>query len=171
MQYTADYWINGLNLQEHSEGGYYSEDYKSKENILGCDLCISLSGTRSLATSIYYLLKSNQTSKFHRLVSDEIWYYHAGNSLSIYCIDENGILSVNRLGLDLNRGEKPQIVVPGGTIFGAIPGGNEIEDDYDYSLVGCMVTPGFDVADYQLMSREYMLSKYPQYKSIIYRLT
>jgi predicted cupin superfamily sugar epimerase len=165
MQYTADYWINGLNLQEHSEGGYYNEDYRSKENIFDCELCIS----RSLATSIYYLLKCNQTSKFHRLISDEIWYFHAGNSLAIYCIDENGILSVNRLGLDLSCGEKPQIVVPGGTIFGAIPDDDEIKDDY--SLVGCMVTPGFDAADYQLMSREYLLCKYPQYKNIIYRLT
>ena len=54
---------------------------------------------------------------FDRLKSDEVWYYHDGNALTIYMIDEEGKLTAAKLGLDLEKGEVPQVLVPKGMTF------------------------------------------------------
>ncbi len=165
MQHTAEYWIEALKLQEHPEGGYYRITYESRDAISDRELSVSFEGRRFLATSIYFLLDNGQVSRFHRLIADELWYYHAGNPVNIFCIERDGKLVIKKLGLNLHEGERPQVLVPGGTIFGSAP------DGCGYSLAGCMVTPGFDFEDFELLSREDLLRQYPQYKRIIYRLT
>lgn len=165
MQYTAEYWIEKLNLQEHPEGGYYRVSYESREFISDRELSIDFSGKRPIATSIYFLLECGQVSKFHRLIADELWYYHEGHPVNIFCIGKDGKLVIKKLGLNLQNGETPQVLIPGGTIFGSTP------DGCGYSLAGCMVAPGFDFIDFELLSREYLLEQYPEYKKIIYLLT
>ena len=54
------------------------------------ELSVEFEGKRLLYTSIYFLLTSNDVSHFHRLQSDELWYYHGGSPLSVHMIDENG---------------------------------------------------------------------------------
>lgn len=63
MRYTARYWIHGLGLRRHPEGGYYKETYRNKESITDQELSTRFVGKRSLATSIYYLLKSGEVSR------------------------------------------------------------------------------------------------------------
>jgi uncharacterized protein len=48
------------------------------------------------------------------------------------------------LGADLSNGQLPQAVVPGGTWQSAALAGAEP------ALVSCVVTPGFDFADFRL---------------------
>lgn len=165
MQYTSEYWIEKLKLEKHPEGGYYSQSYKSLETVKDSELSVTFDGERPLATSIYFLLKAGEVSRFHRLVSDEIWYYHAGSSLTITCIEKGGRLAAKKLGLDMERGELPQVVIPAGTIYGAALGGD------GYSLVGCMVSPGFDFADFELLNRDELLKQYPEHQEVIRLLT
>ncbi|HAG44182.1 MAG TPA: cupin, partial [Clostridium sp.] len=53
-----------------------------------------------------------EVSHFHRLTSDEMWYYHDGQALTIYMITPDGELITKQLGLDVERGEVPQVLVP-----------------------------------------------------------
>jgi hypothetical protein len=39
-----------------------------------------------------------------------------------------------------------------------------------YSLVGCMVSPGFDFQDFELFTQAELLEKYPQHEAIIKKL-
>ena len=158
--------IDQFNLVKHPEGGYFKEVYQSREVIAANALSVAVSGQRSLASSIYFLLPSDDVSRFHRLKFDEIWYYHGGSSLTIVMIDAAGNLSEHRLGPDCGAGELPQIIIPGGNIFGAFV--NRAES---YSLVGCLVCPGFDYQDFELLSRQKMLADYPQHQETILRLT
>ena len=103
--------------------------------------------------------------KFHRLKSDEMWYYHAGNSLTIYIISPTGELITKQLGLDIANGESPQILVPKNYIFGSAM------NNKGFSLVGCMVSPGFEFSDFELFERDFLLTTYPAHKEIITRLT
>eukprot|EP00828_Plagiopyla_frontata_P006587 TRINITY_DN12904_c0_g1_i2.p2 TRINITY_DN12904_c0_g1~~TRINITY_DN12904_c0_g1_i2.p2 ORF type:complete len:110 (+),score=2.26 TRINITY_DN12904_c0_g1_i2:52-381(+) len=52
------------------EGGYFKETYRSTEILAQRERCIG--------TSIYYLLKTEEVSRWHRVKSDEIWMYHLG---------------------------------------------------------------------------------------------
>jgi uncharacterized protein len=162
----AQYWIGKLSLKEHPEGGFYREVYRSEESIDGIHLKDKRQGSRNLATSIYFLLRSGEKSLFHRLKSDETWYYHYGTAIRLYCIDLQGDLKEVIIGPDNEKHERLQYTIPEGTIFGGLVVGMDT-----FCLAGCMVAPGFSFEDFQLLSREYMLEKYPKYKDIILRLT
>lgn len=155
-KHTANDWIRELKLEPHSEGGFFSSTFSSAETI---------NGDRSLYTSIYFLLRSEDVSHFHQLKSDELWYFHEGSPLTIYMIHENGVYEEVHLGLNIEKGEVPQAMVPKNTIFGS----SVLQKDA-YSLVGCMVSPGFDYADFKLYTQDELLSKYPQHKDIILKL-
>ncbi len=162
---TVEYWISHLSLNEHPEGGYYRETYRSAEFINGSALPARFGGDRNHSTTIYFLLPSNKRSLFHKIKSDEIWYYHSGSSLTIYVLDHNG-LSQHQLGPDVEKGESLQVVIPANVWFGAL-----VNNKDSYTLSSCSVSPGFDFRDFELAERAQLLNTYPNEAVIIERLT
>jgi len=158
-------WISKLGLIPHPEGGYYKETFQSEERTSDKELQVTFEGQRKLYTSIYFLLTSNDISHFHRLKSDELWYYHGGSPLTIHIIHENGEYEEIKLGLNLEKGEVPQALVPKHSIFGSSVMGEDV-----CSLVGCMVSPGFEFQDFELFTQDELLLKYPQHRDIILKL-
>src|ERR1700761_9328332 len=79
-------WISRLNLQPHPEGGYYREVFRSNNAVMRA----GANETHSACTSIYYLLETEDFSGFHRIASDELWYFHKGSPLIIHVIGDNG---------------------------------------------------------------------------------
>ena len=163
--YTADYFVEKLNMIAHPEGGFYKEIYMSEENITANELKVDFEGSRILWTSIYFLLRDGEVSNFHRLKSDEMWYYHSGSPLTIYMIGPEGKLITEQLGINIENGEKPQVLVPKDYIFGSAM------NNEGYALVGCMVSLGFEFRDFELFKRSFLLEKYPQYEDAIIKLT
>lgn len=149
--------IEQLNLLPHPEGGFYKETYRSDFTLEGTD--------RQLMTSIYFLLTGNHCSRFHRITSDEAWYFHEGNTLLVHTLDEKGH-HATRLGLNLEAGDQPFFLVKGGTIFGS-----SVLNDEGYALVSCAVAPGFDFKDFELFDRTDLLLAYPKEKDIVEKLT
>ncbi|SFD36610.1 cupin domain-containing protein [Clostridium uliginosum] len=163
--YTADYFVKNLNMIPHPEGGFYKESFVSRENISDRGLNVESEESRKLWSSIYFLLRDGEVSNFHRLKSDEMWYYHSGSSLTIYMINPEGELITEELGLNIEKGEKAQILVPKDYIFGSAM------NNEGYALVGCMVFPGFEFKDFELFERDYLVEKYPNHKKVILKLT
>ncbi|KEI98722.1 cupin [Clostridium botulinum A2B3 87] len=161
----ANYFIEKLDMIAHPEGGYYKESFISAENITDSDLTTTFDDKRILWTSIYFLLRNGEVSNFHRLKSDEMWYYHSGSPLTIYMITPEGELITEQLGLDIEKGENPQVLVPKNYIFGSAM------NNKGYALVGCMVSPGFEFRDFELFERDTLLNLYPKYKETIEKLT
>jgi predicted cupin superfamily sugar epimerase len=145
--------IQELNLIPHPEGGFYRETYRSKEVLNDIN--------RNLVTTIYFLLRSEDISLFHRIKSDEHWFFHAGSRLVVHTLDKNGHHK-HLLGLELNKGETPHFIVPKNTIFGS-----QVLEKNSYSLVSCLVSPGFDFADFELIKRVDLLKEFPEHKEII----
>lgn len=159
MDKDANYYIKMLKLERHPEGGYYKRSFTSDEEI------DAFGSKRSLFTNIYFLLGSEDISHFHRLKSDEVWYYHAGSPLLVHVIDEQGNYREMKVGLDIENGEMPQVIVPKNSIFGS-----SVIEKGTFSLVGCMVSPGFDFEDFELFTQEELLVPYPQHEEIIKKL-
>ncbi|MFZ7943271.1 cupin domain-containing protein [Neobacillus sp. 19] len=157
--------IINLGLAPHPEGGYYKSTYQSTERISDDELSVNFDGHRRLYTSIYFLLTSDDVSHFHRLKSDELWYFHVGSPLTIHVIHENGEYEEIKLGVNLEKGEVPQALVPKNSIFGS-----SVNDQDTFSLVGCMVSPGFEFQDFELFTQKELLHKYPQHETIILKL-
>ncbi|MCM3757113.1 cupin domain-containing protein [Sporosarcina aquimarina] len=160
MKHSATYWTKKLKLETHPEGGSFAGSYAAESTIE------TSTGTRPLYTSIYFMLADGEISHFHQLQSDELWYYHDGNALSVHMISTDGEYSSVKLGLDIDKGELPQILVPAGTIFGS-----SMIESGDYALVGCMVSPGFDFEDFKLFSEEELVEQFPQHTAIIKKMT
>ena len=158
--YTADYFIQKLDMTPHIEGGYYKECLLSTDPVQREDI-----SSKTLWSSIYFLLQTGEVSHFHRLKSDEIWYFHSGMPLTIYMISPEGELICKQLGLNISKGESPQVLVPKGYIFGSA-----LNED-GYSLVGCMVAPSFSYEDFELFERTKLLEHYPQHEDVIKKLT
>ena len=158
-------WISKLELVPHPEGGYFKSTYEAAERITDKELGVNFEGQRKLFTSIYFLLTSDNVSHFHRLKSDELWYFHAGSPLTVHVLYENGEYEEIKIGINLEHGEVPQYLVPKNSIFGS----SVMEKDA-YSLVGCMVSPGFEYQDFELFTQKELLQKYPQHKDIIIKL-
>jgi len=162
---AAEHWIKTLHLQPHPEGGFYKETYRSTERIVYSVLPRRFTGDRNFSTAIYFLLRAQDRSLFHRIKSDELWHFYAGNTLLIYVLDENG-LTTHHLGNDIERGESLQMVIPANTWFGAlvIPGG-------EYTLAGCTVAPGFDFQDFEFADQQQLLKTFPAHSDIIKKLS
>jgi predicted cupin superfamily sugar epimerase len=157
MKDEIQHIVKSLNLLPHPEGGFYSETYRSTEKIPGKE--------RNLMTAIYFLLTSDNVSRFHRIKSDELWFFHAGSPLTVHTLDKNGHTE-HAVGSNPEKGEKFQLLVPKDTIFGS-----SVKEANSYSLVSCVVAPGFDFADFELFTKEQLLPLYPECEGIISQLT
>jgi predicted cupin superfamily sugar epimerase len=164
---TADELIALLNLSPHpAEGGFFAETYRCDEGVAADALPLRYGSPRSFCTAIYYLLTPHTFSAMHRLRSDEVFHFYAGDPVEMLHLRPDGTGELFILGSDIGAGMRPQLVVPRGVWQGARlkPGGS-------YALLGCTVAPGFDYADYQAASREELLRAYPTYRELILALT
>lgn len=168
MTRRAEDWIKLLQLQPHPEGGYFRETYRSPEIIAKTNLPRRYGGKRAIATAIYFLLRGNQFSAFHRLKSDEIWHFYDGTPISIFVIGKNGRLATAKLGLNAERGAQPQVVIKAGSWFAAAL---VKQNPKSYALIGCTVAPGFDFADFELGDRGKLGRQFPKHRALIEQMT
>jgi len=158
--------IEKIGLLPHPEGGFYKEIYRSQGIIPQQVLGENFSGNRNFCTSIYFLLMSDGFSAFHRIKQDEIWHFYDGSPLFIHVIEPNGNYMKHELGIDLDKGQAPQLVIPAGCWFAS-----HVKEGNSYTLAGCTVAPGFDFDDFELAEREKLIDEFPRHSEIISQLT
>lgn len=128
MPASAAEIVAALDLQPHPEGGHYAETWRGDAGHDG----------RPVATAIHFLLAAGERSHWHRVDAAEVWLWHAGAPLDL-AIGPH----VVTLGPDVLAGECPQAVVPAGEWQAA-------ESTGAWTLVSCVVAPGFDFAGFEL---------------------
>jgi len=144
---TINSLVEDLKLLPHPEGGFYREMYRSP-TIVNADGLVQ----KSAYTSIYYLLSGNDFSSWHRIRSDETWYFHSGCDVIIYSFSENKALQTIQLGLDAKC---LQATIPANTWFAAKP-----TQQNSFCLVSCAVAPGFEFADFEIGERDSLLDEF-----------
>lgn len=135
--------IEDLKLQPHPEGGFFRETWRSNLTISQSNLPAGYSGDRQAGTSIVFLLPTGHYSRWHKVRSDELWLHQAGDPLELEvspAIDKTP--KIYHLGQD----NCFQVLVPSNYWQKAKP----LAGDAGYALVGCIVVPGFDFADFEL---------------------
>lgn len=133
--------IERLQLQPHPEGGHYRRIHTAAAIVTPPDA----RGPRPAMTMIHYLLAAGETSHWHRVNSDEIWHHAEGAPLELLTATPDlSDLHRLRLGPLDDAHATPTRVVPAGHWQAARSMG-------DYTLVSCIVAPGFDFADFSLL--------------------
>lgn len=161
----AEKIISTFDLQKHPEGGYYKEVYRSEGSILNKNLPNYFSGDRNYATSIYFLLTSNDFSAFHKINQDEIWHFYRGTTLKLHVISPEGKYNSVLIGNNFDEGEVPQYVVPAQHYFAA-----DVVASNSFSFVGCSVSPGFDFKDFEMPEKMRLAELFPEHIEAINRL-
>jgi predicted cupin superfamily sugar epimerase len=133
--------IGLLGLQPHPEGGHFVEAFRSPLHVSTNET----RGNRSALTVIYFLLVRGGFSRWHRVLSDEAWHWYEGSSLELLTVGSQGGAVLSTTLGPLSSNSAPLHVVPAGCWQAARPKG-------EYTLVGCSVAPGFDYADFTLLS-------------------
>ena len=134
---NAETVVEQWGLEPHLEGGFFRETYRSELTVTPD----GWPGARSFATAILFLLRSGERSARHRVRGDELWMWQLGEPMALE-IDGTRHL----VGPDASLGHALHVLVPGGAWQSATPAGD------GWSLVACVVAPGFDFADFEMES-------------------
>ena len=133
--------IDALGLEPHPEGGWFRQTWLSPAGL------VTDRGERAAASAILFLLPAGDASAWHMVVSDELWLWHGPGQLAIQLgggddqpSDEGPII---QLGGDVTAGQQAQVLVPAGSWQRTLPGSADV-------LVSCVVSPGFEYADWRL---------------------
>ncbi|NJC72042.1 cupin domain-containing protein [Planosporangium thailandense] len=135
-----------LDLEPHPEGGWYRQTWASDRYFSPA----GYHGERASCTAIYFLLEPGQESRWHRVRSPELWLWHRGAPLVLQLggtgetpdPDPRTVV----LGPDIAAGQRPQVLVPADEWQSGRPAAD------DEVLVSCVVSPGFDFADFTMLS-------------------
>lgn len=133
MSGAAQEIIRMLGLKPHPEGGWYRETWRAA----------AAPGERACGTAIYFLLEIGQRSHWHRIDATEIWRFHAGAPLRLLASPDGDRVDAVTLGANLGGRERPQAVIPAQCWQSA-------ESLGDFTLVSCIVSPGFDFDGFEL---------------------
>lgn len=126
--------IARLGMRPHPEGGWYVETWRAEAK----------EGQRPTGTAIYFLLNRGERSHWHKVDAHEIWLWHGGAALDLSVSETNdGPVQTDILGPNILNSERPQLIVPAGQWQAAQSRG-------DYTLVSCVVTPGFTFDGFEL---------------------
>jgi predicted cupin superfamily sugar epimerase len=137
--------IDKLQLQPHPEGGFYRETWRSDLTLPQAILPAAYTGDRSAGTSILFLLPTGHFSRWHRVRSAELWFHQAGDPLELVVAET--LDGSSQTSIQLGRDHAFQAVVPPNYWQKARP----VPGDAGYALVACVVVPGFDFADFELI--------------------
>lgn len=123
-----------LGLTPHPEGGWFTETWRDP----------APEGERGAGTAIYFLLRAEESSHWHRVDAAETWHHYAGAPVELgLSPSDDGPTEVVVLGPDLAAGQRPQVTVLPQVWQAARPIGGA-------ALVGCTVSPAFDFAGFTL---------------------
>jgi uncharacterized protein len=140
------------------EGGFFRRTAESQ--------MISPDSGRRAYSVIYSLITPEGFSAMHRLITDEIWCFHAGDTVESLRLKPDGRGEWVRLGLNPAAGEQPQNIVVANTWQGTrlLPGGR-------WALMSCIVVPEFRWEDFELGQRATLVATHPDFAEGIHALT
>jgi uncharacterized protein len=141
MHSRAAQLIDLLALQPHPEGGFYREVFRSALRVQPEDG----RPARDALTLIYFLLVDGGCSRWHRVASDEAWSWVEGDALELLRIDAGlAAFTRERLAAPAEGCEAAAVIAAGDWQAARTTGA--------YTLVTCAVGPGFDFADFEMLS-------------------
>ena len=128
------YLIESLKMTPHPEGGHFAETFRADDNS---------------ASLIFYLLKNDERSHWHRLTKNEILHFYDGDPMRVLLSPDGVSIQEKTLGRDAIDNEPYHLIVPKGTWF-------SMQSTGDWSLIGCTVSPAFSFDDFELAPKGWM---------------
>ncbi len=121
MRPTAQQVIAALGLEPHRTCGLVAQSY----------VAAAIPGG-----ALYFLASPERGIQLHRIAQDQVYHHYLGDPLEVLLVSAEGVASRHRVGSDLAAGERPQLVIAGGTFHAGrvAPAGA-----FGYALLGTSV--------------------------------
>lgn len=148
------------------EGGWFRRTYEADLVWPPGSLPAIYRGRRRAASAIYALFAPGAFSAMHRLITDELWFFHAGDPLESLRLHPDGAHEWVRLGHDLGAGQRLQDLVSA-----HVWQGTRLASGGRWALVSCVLAPEFRWDDFELGERTPLSERYPQAREGIEALT
>jgi predicted cupin superfamily sugar epimerase len=154
--------IETLNLQGGSTCGYTGPTFTSpiavpQSSLPGYD------GARSAGFCQYFLVTKDAQVQLHRIRSTQIYHHYAGAPLEVLLIPETGNARTAVVGMDLDAGMRPQLLIEGGTFHAARV------IDGEWALLGTTLWPAVEPADVEHGEAGALASRFPAAAELINR--
>lgn len=134
------------------EGGWFRSTWRTAEG-----------------SAIYFLITAGDFSALHRLATDEVWHFYAGDPVEHTMLDpRDGTVRGARMSGDVSGPDVAQIVVPGGVWQGARLAA---EAKRGWALLGCTMAPAWREQDFELGRRTELVRLFPSAAEQIAALT
>ncbi len=127
------------------EGGYFRSTYLTQNS-----------------SAIYYLITPDSWSAFHRLSSDEVWHFYAGDPARQLQIFPDRSHKIFRIGRNFSEGEVPQLLSPAG-----VWQSTRLEAEGKWALFGTTMAPPYSNEQYDHGEQNTLSSMYPELSDII----
>lgn len=139
------------------EGGFFRRTYES---------AVKVADGRPAVSAIYYLILPHDFSALHRVRSEELFHFYAGDPVEMIQISPEGVLSRHLLGSGILQDQRPQVLVPAHHWQGA-----RLRDGGSWALLGATVCLSYLQKEFELGKREELEIRYPELQKEIFHYT
>jgi hypothetical protein len=155
--------IKSLGLSVHPYGGFFREVHRSLQVIKPMDE----RDARSASTCIYLVMQNNDIDPWHKMRSEEIFFYHKGSFLKLYTIDADGKLETKIVGdSTIDPNAVFACIIPAGVWFA----GELVDQEDSFGFFSVSVSPGFHYADSEVANVDKLCEEFPDHQVLIERL-
>jgi predicted cupin superfamily sugar epimerase len=173
---TAQKIIDHYGLEPlDQEGGYFRQTWRSHHRLTNAMLGAgysekgdgsgSGSGDHPLGTIIYFLLTADAFSAMHRLPTAEHWLFHLGDPIEMLLLHADGASELRTLGPEIDAGQELMLTAPAQSWQGTRLA--QPESGPGFSLVSCVMCPGFEWSDFELGEPSALLREFPERRDAI----
>ena len=135
-----------LGLEPHPEGGWYRRTWTAPDTV-SVTTADGATAIRPAATLIHFFLAAGESSAWHRVTSTEIWLWHGPGRIRLQSggFDDLPVDGeIVTLGPAVAQAEQAQATIRPHEWQRTLPGPDDV-------LVSCLVSPGFDFADFTML--------------------
>ena len=156
MKPTAAEIMKLLDLKPHPTCGFTSETFVSSIEVPASALP-AYDGPRPAGGILYFMVTPEAQIKLHRIRSDQMYHHYLGDPLEVLLLYPDGTSAVKMVGADIKGGQRPQLLVPGGTFhISRLPAGAA------YSLLATSVWIKPASSDVEQGKPEELKKRYPK---------
>jgi predicted cupin superfamily sugar epimerase len=155
-----------LGLESHPTCGFVAETYRSPSKIPASALPQAYEGDRTFGSALYFLVTPGAQIVLHRIRSDQLYHHYLGASLEVLLLYPDGTGEVVTVGSDLGAGQRPQLLLPGGTFHTS-----RLAPDADYALLASTEWPGVEPPDVEHGDADALVRAYPDLRDEIRAFT
>ena len=145
-----------LRLEPHPTCGLTSVTHVAPGTIAADALPAKYEEAHPYASGMYFLVTQETKIGLHALRSDQIYHYHCGDPLEVLLVDPDGSWAVQTVGVDLKAGERPQLLIRGGTYHVS-----RVKEGGEYSLLSTVEFPGFTPEDLESVEPKVLADQFP----------